>query len=465
MGLIRDIILLIEDDPAVLESTRQILEQEVLGQCLVAGTGAAGLALIENQSVSLVLLDLGLPDIAGEDILARLKRDRPEIIVVVVTALGDVEMAVRCMSQGAYDYLVKGGDPGRLIASVRRALESRRKDLEIAALRERMQSTTLNRPESFAALITGSERMRALFRFIEAVAATDEPILLQGETGTGKELFAQAVHKASQTRGPFVAANLGGMDDFVVSDSLFGHTRGAFTGADEVRKGLVASAAGGTLFLDEIGDLSLPSQVKLLRFLENREYTPLGSDLPRRSDARIVAATNKDLAALAETGGFRRDLLYRLSTYRVDIPPLRDRREDIPLLCHHLLSQVVQGSERPTLTSGALDLLRSYGYPGNIRELRGLLLRAKALSDGRTIDRVLLEGLLAASPKTPTSADPVVFHPVQSNLPTIRQAIESLVAEALKRTSGHQTLAAELLGITPQALSKRLKRHPKGIEP
>jgi DNA-binding NtrC family response regulator len=453
-------ILLIDDDPAIREGTQRLFEQQGLGPCFVAATGAQGLSLLGEHSVSVVLLDLGLPDAPGEDLLPRIQQNHPDIPVLIVTALGDLEAAVRCMAQGAYDYVVKGGDPSRLVTSVRRALESRRKGREIEALRERMQAVTLKRPQAFSAIVTGSERMRALFRFVEAVADTGEPILIQGETGTGKELFAEAVHRASGTRGPFVATNLGGLDDFVVSDTLFGHTKGAFTGADEVRKGLVASAADGTLFLDEIGDLSPPSQVKLLRFLENREYYPLGSDLARRSNARIVAATNRNLDALAAEGRFRKDLLYRLSTYRIDIPSLRERPEDIPLLCSHFLKNLAQGHETPSLTSGAQAALLSYSYPGNVRELRGLLLRAKVLADGQTIGRGVVEQLVKLPSPAPDLQASAEFSLLTQDLPTIRQAIEALVKEALSRTGGHQAEAAHLLGISPQALSKRLKRTP-----
>jgi len=458
MGQYQETVLLVDDDDVVLESTLKVLEQEGLGRCLKASTGMAALAAAEETDLDLVLLDLGLPDLSGDEVLTRLRSSHPEVPVVIVTALVDVEMAVRCMALGAYDYVVKGGDPGRLVASSRRALESRRKDVEIASIRERMLSVDLKNPEHFAALVTVSERMRVLFRFIEAVARSDEPILLQGETGTGKELFAHAVHKASGTRGPFVASNLGGLDDFMVSDTLFGHVKGAYTGADDARKGLISSAAGGTLFLDEIGDLSPVSQVKLLRFLENREYYPLGSDVARKSDARIVAATNHRLEEAVEAGRFRRDLLYRLSTYGVQIPPLRERPEDIPLLCAHFQRSLAPEQPIAQLTSGAMALLRQYPFPGNVRELRGILLRGMAVAEGQTIDKSIVESLVKPALQTQDSGSQPEVPPYSAQLPTIRQAIENLVSEAMARTKGHQTLAANLLGITPQALSKRLKK-------
>jgi DNA-binding NtrC family response regulator len=464
-------ILLVDDDLAILRSTAQVLEEGFPFRCVPVSTGKEALDFIAGQPVGLVLLDLGLPDLPGEEILSRLRRDYPEVPVVVVTALADIDSAVRCMGGGAYDYVVKGSDPGRLLNSVKRALESREKDLKIASLRESLQAPDLRHPESFSDLVTASGRMRALFRFIEAVAGSDEPILLQGETGTGKELFARAIHKASGARGPFVATNLGGLEDLLVSDTLFGHVKGAYTGADEARKGLIFQAAGGTLFLDEIGDLSSQSQVKLLRFLENREYFPLGTDLPRRSEARIVAATNQNLESRAEEGRFRHDLLYRLSTFRIDIPPLRERKEDIPPLCGHFLASMAAAPEPPRLTTEALAVLCLYSFPGNVRELRSILLKAKALSGEGAIDRRVIEELLADSPKaghassalpaTPQETVPAAIPP-NPELPTIQKAIENLVEEALRRSDGHRSKAAKLLGITPQALSQRLKHRGTG---
>lgn len=455
-------ILVVDDDQRVLEGTCRLLEQQGFPPARRATTAHEALRAAAEPGTAVLLLDLGLPDLGGEEVLARLRQNHPDIPVIVVTALVDLDTAVRCMAGGAYDYVVKGSDPGRLLASLRRALESRHKDREIAALRERVQSGTLRNPAAFADILTNSERMRVLFRFIEAVAPSDEPILLLGETGTGKELFAQAVHRASGLKGPFVATNLGGMDDFMVSDALFGHVKGAYTGADDVRKGLVVSAAGGTLFLDEIGELSPTTQVKLLRFLENREYFPLGSDTPRRSSARIVAATNRDLPSLAGQGTFRRDLLYRLSTYRIDIPPLRERREDIALLCHHFLRATDRVSETPALTSGALAFLCQQEFPGNVRELRGTLLRAQIAAVGGVLDRAHFEAFFPG--KTPAASLPSTegvadgWLPVLPQLPTIRQAVQALIQEALRRSGHNQSQAAHLLGITPQALSKRLKR-------
>lgn len=451
-----DRILLVDDEEAILSSTARLLDQGGLGPCLLANTGRSAFEVLRVEAVGVVLLDLGLPDIPGEIVLDRIRSDHPEVLVVIVTALGDLDTAVRCMGAGAYDYIVKGRDPARLEATIKRALETRRRSRDFAVFRERMLSTSLKSPKAFAPIVTNSDLIRALFRFIEAVAQTDEPILIQGETGTGKELFARAVHVASQSKGPFVATNLGGLDDFMVSDTLFGHTKGAYTGADSVRKGLVATAEGGTLFLDEIGELSPTTQVKLLRFLEDRQYYPLGSDVARRSNARIVVATNRDLVALSETGNFRRDLLFRLSTYRLDIPPLRQRPEDIPALCHHFLATLGSQDSPVSLSSGALAALGQYAFPGNVRELRGLLLRAKVSARGPVLDLSAFETLAPAATGALSKLDGADLR-FSGPLPTIRSVVADLIAEALRRTGGQQNLAASLLGITPQALSKRLR--------
>ena len=452
-------ILIVEDDREVVDITVRMLEQEQFKNIRKACTGEDAIRELERSTVEVILLDLGLPDLPGEDVLERIKERYPEITVIIVTALSDVDTAVRCMSRGAFDYIVKGSEPGRIITSLRRALQVRKKERDFAILRERIQSPSLKNPEAFAPILTLSERMKSLFRFVEGVAPTDEPVLIVGETGVGKELFARAVHIASGRSGAFVATNLGGVEDLMLSDTLFGHKTGAYTGAQDARPGLIATADGGTLFLDEIGDLSGSSQVKLLRLLENGEYYPLGSDTPKQSKARIVAATNHDLEFLAREGKFRKDLLYRLSTYKITVPPLRERKEDLPLLCSHFLQGKTDASLPYTLTAEALDILYQYPFQGNVRELRSILMQAQVLGTNHTIDAVLLSKLLKdVSGKTEPPSFESAPYLFPAKLPTIRHMIDDLVHEALKRTKGRQNEAAALLGITPQALSKRLKQ-------
>ncbi len=452
-------ILIVDDDRAVVDVTARMLEQEGFANLRKAYSGKAAILEPGQGTVQALILDLGLPDIPGEEVLERIREEHPEIAVIVVSAQGELDTAVRCMSKGAFDYIVKGSDPGRIATSLRRALQERKREREFAVLRERMQSPILNNPAAFAAILTRSERMRALFRFLEGVAPTDEPVLIVGETGVGKELFARAVHDAGGRRGAYVAANLGGIEDSMLADTLFGHKAGAYTGAQESRPGLVATAEGGTLFLDEIGDVSPVSQIKLLRLLENGEYYPLGSDTPKRSKARIVAATNRDLEALAREGKFRKDLLYRLSTFKITVPPLRERPEDIPVLCDYWMQDKSDGPRRFTLTEEALDLMRRYSFPGNVRELRGIMLRCRVLCPNGSLDAGLLSTLLEGTGhgRTPAQNDHTPSaHP--DKFPTIRQMIDDLVQEALRKTGGKQNEAAALLGISPQALSKRLKQ-------
>jgi len=311
----------------------------------------------------------------------------------------------------------------------------------------------------FAGILTTSKKMLSLFQFIKVVALTEEPVLIFGETGVGKELFARAIHDASGRKGQYVAINLGGVEDAMLADTLFGHRDGAYTGAEDKREGLCHAARGGTLFLDEIGDLSHSSQVKLLRLLENGEYYPLGVDTPHQNEARIVAATNKDLGSLVEVGKFRRDLLYRLSTFQITIPPLRERKEDLPILCTHWLKEEMETIPTKSLTSEAIRLLAEYSFPGNVRELRRILLRARILCPGDAIEGALVSTLLK---ETDYEGNRVARHETSivfpEKLPPIRVLIDELIKEALRRSEGRQNEAAAMLGITPQALSKRLKQ-------
>jgi DNA-binding NtrC family response regulator len=367
------------------------------------------------------------------------------------------------MQRGAFDYMVKPVEENRLCTSVRRAVEMRELRRENRRLRDELVAVadSEERLAPFSPIITAHPRMRSLFQYIAAIAPSAQPVLITGETGTGKELFARAVHEASERTGEFVAVNVAGLDDTFFSDALFGHARGAYTGAHEARQGFVEEAAEGTLFLDEIGDLSQASQVKLLRLLQNNEYTPLGSSTQRRSRARVVAATHRNLEQARDEGRLRADLYYRLNTHRVDVPPLRERREDIPILLSHFMETASKalGKPKPSYPPELVDLLFVHEFPGNVRELESMVFDAVGRHQGGVLS------LEAIRERTGTGAEPrqrprrwaETLTP--EDFPTIQEATEHLISEAMRLANDNQAIAASLLGISRPALNRRL-RHP-----
>jgi transcriptional regulator with PAS, ATPase and Fis domain len=325
----------------------------------------------------------------------------------------------------------------------------------------------LKNPEAFSEIVTNNELMLSRFRYIEAIADNDNPVLITGESGVGKELIARAIHRLSHRDGKFVSENIAGLDDTMITDALFGHTKGAYTGAHTIRNGLVEEAQGGTLFLDEIGDMQLNSQVKLLRFIEDNEYRPLGSDSTKTSDARIIIATNVDLGNMIEEGRFRKDLFYRL-TYQIDIPPLRERLGDLPYLVEHFVDQTstALGRKKPTVQKELIVLLRTYNFPGNIRELRNMIENALSQEETQVLTPTYFEEYIGrASGKNEDSAmsfnleeGQIELSGLSGTFPTLKEIEGRLIEEALRRTEGNQNIAAKLLGISASALSRRLKK-------
>jgi DNA-binding NtrC family response regulator len=367
------------------------------------------------------------------------------------------------MQYGAFDYILKPVEKSRLIGGVKRAIELRELQRENQLLKAHVLSDKLEKPEAFSEIITVSTSMRSIFQYIEAIASSPRPVLITGETGVGKELVAKAVHALSHRAGSFIPVNVAGLDDQVFADTLFGHKKGAFTDAGEARSGLIERAGGGTLFLDEIGDLSTASQVKLLRLLQEGEFFPLGSDVAKRSDARIVVATNQNLAKLQSSGQFRKDLYYRLGDHQIHIPPLRGRREDLAVLVAHFLEKAsnVLGKKKPTPPVELVSLLSTYHFPGNIRELESMIFDAVS---SHTSGKLSMDSFKAHLSKT-ASADAPDSPPENGalisfsyQLPTLKQIEQLLVAEALKRANGNQSIAALSLGISRQALNKRLRK-------
>jgi len=318
-------------------------------------------------------------------------------------------------------------------------------------------------PEAFAHIVTANRRMGTIFQYVEAVAESIEPVLITGETGTGKELIAQAIHTLSGRDGKMVSLNVAGLDDNLFSDTLFGHVKGGYTGADAERAGLIAKAAGGTLFLDEIGDLKSASQVKLLRLLQDNSYYPIGSDLPRTADARIVAATNRSLQERMARGKFRQDLFFRLSSHPVELPPLRERMDDLPLLLQHFIEEAAEslGKPAPGPSDELFTLLSVYDFPGNVRELRSLVFNAVAQHRSGPI--LSMESFRLAVRKSATvpeliegsSGTPESPLAITGRFPTLKEANVFLVREAMRRATNNQGVAAALLGITRQSLNRR----------
>lgn len=458
-------ILIVDDETQALVSYEMALKSIGMNNIIRCQDSRNALSILAERKIEIVLLDLVMPHMSGEEILSKVTCAFPEVPVIIVTGMNEVETAVQCLRQGAYDYIVKPVERARLAASLRRAVEKRELRRENTRLSRHLLGDTLERPELFSEIITADKGMRTIFQYCEAVAQGSEPVLVSGETGVGKELIARALHAGSRSNGPFVAVNVAGLDENVFADTLFGHRKGAFTGADRARSGLIEKAAGGTLFLDEIGDLGASSQIKLLRLLQEREYYPVGSDMAKPTDARVVVATHGNLDALIAAGNFRQDLFYRLETHHVHLPPLRERKGDIPLLLSHFLAEAASefGKKIPTYHPELLTLLGTHDFPGNVRELRAMVFDAVSAHRSRMLSMQAFKfrirkraGEGMAAEKEPKSQGTWVRR--LHRLPTLKESSEALIAEAMRRANNNQRMAASMLGISHQALNKRLKR-------
>ncbi len=459
-------VLMVDDELQALNSFETVLRSARNNNCIRCQDSREVTPLLSKQEIEVILLDLRMPYLSGEELLSMITSEYPEVPVIIITGANDVETAVKCMKSGASDYMVKPVEKSRLIGGVRRAIELRELQREIRSLKARVLSDELEHPEAFSEIVTNSSLMRSVFQYVEAIAISPQPVLITGETGVGKEMIAEAVHTLSNRTGDFVPVNVAGLDENVFADTLFGHKKGAFTGADQARGGLVEKASGGTLFLDEIGDLGADLQIKLLRLLQEGEYFPLGSDVAKRSDARVVVATNQALQELQKSGKFRKDLYYRLRGHHVRIPPLRERREDLPLLVEHFLEKASDAlnKKRPTPPEELFILLSTYHFPGNIRELQSMIWDAVS---NHKLGKLSLDVFKAHITQTQPSfeADSEIL-PQKENglfsfpgqLPTLKQAEQLLISEALRRSGGNQAIAALSLGISRQALNRRLKR-------
>lgn len=457
-------VLLIDDESSWLRTMTMTLSMDGgINNIIRCQDSRQALDILAAENVGLVLLDVNMPHLSGEELLPQIVAEYPCVTVIVVSGLNQIDIAVNCMKNGAFDFYVKTGEKERLLKGVQRAIKTIELERENIAIRSRFLTGKIERPEAFREIVTQDQSMSSIFQYIEAIAVSSQPVLITGESGVGKELIAKAIHAVSGRKGPLLTVNVAGLDDSVFSDTLFGHSKGAFTGAEGARSGMVEKASNGTLFLDEIGDLSVASQVKLLRLLQEGEYFPLGSDLPKRINARVVVATHQDLAVSRAEGKMRKDLYYRLCGHHVHVPPLRERKDDIELLLHHFLKQAAAefGKNKPAIPKELPVLLANFNFPGNVRELRGMVYDAMGMHKSKTLSMEAFKRAIdKPGPDTgreqETAVDSVFIS--DSPLPQLSEVADLLVREAMKRAEGNQSLAARLLGVSQPALNKRLKK-------
>jgi len=458
-------VLMVDDEEQTLDSFETVLLFASINNIIRCQDSRDVMPLLSRQEIEVMLLDLSMPHISGEELLSLVTKDFPEVPIIIITGSNDVETAVACMKSSAFDYMVKPVEKNRLISGVKRAIEIRELQRENRLLKTHVLTDQLEHPEAFSEIVTNSGTMRSIFQYIEAISISPQPVLITGETGVGKELVARAIHTLSNRKGNFVPVNVAGLDDNVFADTLFGHKKGAFTGADQARSGLIEQASGGTLFLDEIGDLSPISQVKLLRLLQDGEFFPLGSDIVKHSDARMVVATNQNLQTLQESGKFRKDLYYRLRAHHIEIPPLRDRKEDFPILVDHFLEKASKalGKEKPTPPSELLTLLSTHPFPGNIRELESMIFDVVSRHKSGKLPLELFKSYIHQSEplaKTEATGQPNAASTLKEKIDSISQMTEKqMIIDALNKTNQNRTKAAELLGISRRTLQNKIKEY------
>jgi two-component system NtrC family response regulator len=449
-------VLIVDDEknyPLILSA---VLEDEGF-ETLVANSGQEALGILESADIDLVLTDMKMPRMDGIELLARIKERDPDLPVIMMTAYGTVDKAVEAMQKGAYNYILKPFDNTQLVLYVHKATEGYRVVKENRRLR-----TAVLRHYSFGNIIGKSKAMQDVFETVAKVAPTNATVLIEGESGTGKELIARSIHFNSDRReGPYIAVNCSALAESLLESELFGHDKGAFTGAHAMKKGRFELADGGTLFMDEIGDLPLALQVKLLRVLQEKSFERVGGTKPITVDIRVIAATNRRLREEVTRGRFREDLFYRLNVVHIDLPPLRQRKEDIRLLVFHFIKKYASERKNATPITGVSPevgrLLDAHQWPGNVRELENLVERAMILCPGDTIG---VEDLPAEFRDTIATSLRMGGIPAEAKLyDTLANVEREMIVRALRMADGVQARAAEILGIGKSGLNQKLKKY------
>jgi DNA-binding NtrC family response regulator len=443
-------ILIVEDEELMRAILRELLETEGY-RVFSADSAETALEVFTTEDIALTLTDIKMRGMDGLALLDQIKTIDEDALVIIMTAYSSVDSAISALRKGAYDYITKPFVNEDLLQTVKNAVRQRELFRENRVLRRE-----LDKQFSFSEIIGTSESLQSVFRLIEKVSVTNVNILVQGESGTGKELVARAIHHHSpRANKPFLAVNCGALPESLLESELFGHTKGAFTDAKADKKGLFRSAEGGTLFLDEIGEIPVSLQVKLLRALQEHEVTPIGSSVPVKFDARIIAATNRNLEEEVSKGNFRDDLFYRLNVIEIYLPPLRERREDIPLLAKHFVARIAreQNAQEKTINKEAMTALVSYNWQGNIRELQNAVERAFILSGEEIKIENLPPKIVAHSQNAFEMRDAAGFRP------TLEEMERRYILEVLASAGEDKTEAANILGIDLSTLYRKLKRY------
>jgi DNA-binding NtrC family response regulator len=455
-------ILIIDDDKAVLNSFMVMLVQAERFEVRTLADSTASYDMIDSGNFDLILLDMDMPGVSGKEVLQYVRQNHPDIEVVIITGVGDVELAVESMKMGAYDYLCKPVENNRLLLTLDRALERSRLRGEVCKLRDQVSLEGIQHKEEFKGILTQDRKFLRTLQKVEQIAKSDNNVLIWGESGTGKELVARTIHRIGKRRDkPFVAVNAGTFASELFSSEFFGHDKGAFTGAVREKAGFFEEADTGVLFLDEIGELEMPVQSKLLRVLQNGEYFRLGSTRERGADVRIIAATNKNLDVEIEQGRFRKDLYYRLNISSIYLSPLRERKGDVELLSLYFLEKHNKLNDKSIagVSDDVMRLLESYDYSGNVRELENIIASAVVLENGtlltrRSLPPYLVKAVAHQQPSIPLGARK-----------TLAEVEAEHIRRAMEHTGGNRTVAARLLGISRVGLLAKMKRHGIDVEP